>query len=208
MPVDVTIRPAGAATQRFRAAGFWRDSGLMSDLRRWRDETPQATAIIAYRADGEARLITYAELAGRVERFAGALYELGVRPGQVVACQLPNWWQTHVLQLATTRLQAVLAPITTIIRPLELQRMLHRVGARVCITVDEWEGFEHAAALQATAPPITLDELRLHLASQGMTAWDLPTRLEYVESLPRNGKGKVRKELLRRWLVGRASLLD
>jgi cyclohexanecarboxylate-CoA ligase len=65
-----------------------------------------------------------------------------------------------------------------------------------------------AVIVPATAPPITLDELRLHLASQGMTKWDLPTRLEYVESLPRNGKGKVRKELLRRWLVGQASLLD
>jgi cyclohexanecarboxylate-CoA ligase len=60
----------------------------------------------------------------------------------------------------------------------------------------------------ATAPPITLDEPRLHLASQGMTEWDLPTHLEDVESLPRNGEGKVHKELLRRWLVGRASLLD
>jgi hypothetical protein len=65
-----------------------------------------------------------------------------------------------------------------------------------------------AVLVPATVPPIALDELRLHLAGQGMTEWDLPTRLEYVESLPRNGKGKVRKELLRRWLVGRASLLD
>jgi non-ribosomal peptide synthetase component E (peptide arylation enzyme) len=60
----------------------------------------------------------------------------------------------------------------------------------------------------ATAPPITLDELRLHLASQGIAVRNLPTRLEYVESLPRNRKGKVRTELLRRWLMGLASLLD
>ena len=73
MPVDVTIRPAEAAAQRFRAAGVWRDSGLMSDLRRWRDRTPQATAVMAYRADGEARSISYTEFASRVERFAGAL---------------------------------------------------------------------------------------------------------------------------------------
>jgi non-ribosomal peptide synthetase component E (peptide arylation enzyme) len=51
----------------------------------------------------------------------------------------------------------------------------------------------------ATAPPIALDEPRLHLASQGMTEWDLPTHLEDVESLPRNGERKVHKELLRRW---------
>jgi len=36
----------------------------------------------------------------------------------------------------------------------------------------------------------------------------MPTRLECVEALPRNGTGKVRKELLRRWLKGEASLTD
>ena len=52
-----------------------------------------------------------------------------------------------------------------------------------------------AVIVPTTAPPITLDEVRLHLASQGITARCLPTRLEYVESLPRDRKGKVRTEL-------------
>jgi cyclohexanecarboxylate-CoA ligase len=34
-----------------------------------------------------------------------------------------------------------------------------------------------------------------------MTDWYLPTRLEYIEALPRNDIGKLRKELLRRWLA-------
>ena len=180
MPVDVTIRPAPAAAQRFRAAGVWRDSGLMSDLRRWRDRTPHATAVMAYRADGAARSITYTELASQVERFAGALYELGVRPGQVVACQLPNWWQTHALHLATTRLQAVLTPITMTIRPLELQRMLHRVGARLCITVDEWEGFGHAEALRAIAA--TLPELRHRVVIGDTTNGDVDFRSAFEQT--------------------------
>lgn len=106
LAIDMTIRPSRAAARRFRAAGVWRDSGQISDLRRWRDQTPKATAIKAYRADAEATVVTYAELAGRVERFAGALYQRGVRPGQVVALQLPNCWQAHMLLLAAARLQA------------------------------------------------------------------------------------------------------
>jgi cyclohexanecarboxylate-CoA ligase len=71
---------------------------------------------------------------------------LGVRPGNVVACQLPNWWQAQVLVLAATRLGAVVAPIMTTIRPRELERMLRRLGASVGVTVDEWAGFaEHVA---------------------------------------------------------------
>ncbi|WP_433281467.1 AMP-binding protein [Pseudonocardia xinjiangensis] len=152
------IRPNGAAAQNFRAAGVWRDAGPISDLRRWRDETPGAPAIDAYRADGGSVRISYAEYAHRVERCAGALYELGVRPGHVVACQLPNWWQAQVLVLAAARLGAVLAPIMTTIRPRELERMLHRLGASVCVTVDEWAGFDHAAALREIAS--RLPELR------------------------------------------------
>jgi len=158
VPIDLLIRPSDAAARRFRAAGVWRDSGQMTELRRWRDETPDAPAIKAYRADGDATLISYAELARHVERFAGALYELGVRPGQVVACQLPNWWQAQALLLAATRLEAVLAPIMTTIRPRELERVLHRLGASVCVTADEWAGFGHAAALREIAP--RLSELR------------------------------------------------
>jgi cyclohexanecarboxylate-CoA ligase len=151
MCTSLLIRPSDAAARKFRSTGAWRDSGQISELRRWRDETPHAPAIKSYRADGDRTLIDYAEYARRVERFAGALYELGVRPGQVVACQLPNWWQAQALLLAAIRLEAVVAPIMTTIRPRELERMLHRLGPSVCVTADEWAGFEHAAALAEIA---------------------------------------------------------
>ena len=60
----------------------------------------------------------------------------------------------------------------------------------------------------ATSPPVTLDELCKYLSDQGMTQWYLPSRLALVETLPRNTNGKVRKELLRRWLRGEAALTD
>ena len=89
------IQPSCATAEKYRAAGVWRDSGPIGDLRRWREESPDAIAIRAYRAGaGRAEMcsveLSYADYAHYVERFAGALYELGVRPGQVVAFQLPN----------------------------------------------------------------------------------------------------------------------
>jgi cyclohexanecarboxylate-CoA ligase len=106
----------------------------------------------AYRSDAPRKKICCAELSHHVERFAGALYELGVRPGQVVALQLPNWWQAGALMLAAARVGAVLAPIMATIRRRELERVLARVGASVCVTVDERAGFDHAAALREMAP--------------------------------------------------------
>ena len=149
---EFAIAASSTNAEQYRMAGTWRDSGPIGDLRRWRDATPDAIAIRAFRADAAPTYISYGEYARHVERFAGALYELGVRPGQVVALQLPNWWQAGALILATARLGAVLAPIMTTIRSRELERILERVGANVCISVDQWAGFDHASALREIAP--------------------------------------------------------
>jgi cyclohexanecarboxylate-CoA ligase len=141
------LHASDVSAAKFRELGAWRDGSPIDDLRRWRDDTPEATAIIAHRADSGIHRISYQEYAEYVERFAGALDELGVRSGQVVAIQLPNWWQVGALMLACTRLGALVAPIVMTIRPRELERVLARVHARVCVTTDRWEGFDHAAAL-------------------------------------------------------------
>jgi cyclohexanecarboxylate-CoA ligase len=167
---EFSIAAPSTRAEQYRAAGIWRDSGPVGDLRRWRDATPHAVAIRAYQADSPARYISYGEYARYVERFAGALYELGVRPGQVVALQLPNWWQAGALILATARLGAVLAPIMTPIRSRELGRILNRVDATVCISVGQWAGFEHAAALREIAP--RLPHLRHRVILGGPAARD------------------------------------
>lgn len=65
---------------------------------------------------------------------------------------------------------------------------------------------ELACAVVIAGAPVTLHGLRSFLTDLGMTDWYQPTRLEVVPSLPRNATGKVRKELLRRWLCGEAEL--
>jgi cyclohexanecarboxylate-CoA ligase len=52
-------------------------------------------------------------------------------------------------------------------------------------------------------PSPTLSDLREHLRWRGMTDWYQPTRLEFVDALPRNHIGKVRKAELRRWLAAK-----
>jgi cyclohexanecarboxylate-CoA ligase len=90
--------------------------------------------------------------------------------------------------------------------------LLRHSGVRdvALVGYPDGQGGELACAIvvPANTPPVTLDELRRYLGGLGMTDWYLPTRLECVDALPRNGTGKVRKELLRRWLRGEARLTD
>ncbi|WP_446041775.1 AMP-binding protein [Streptomyces sp. SID1121] len=150
-PAIFGLRPADELVRKYRADGVWRDVGPLDDLRRWRELIPDAPAVIAYRSGAGMRRLTYSEYARYVERFAGALHELGVRPGHVVAIQLPNWWQLSALMLACVRVGAVVAPVMPTIGARELERTLARVGASVCVTADRWAGTEHAEALSKMA---------------------------------------------------------
>lgn len=146
-----TVRAAGHLVDRYREAGVWRAGTLLDDLSRWRRETPQAPAILALEAGRPSARLTFAEYGLYADRFAGALHALGVRRGQVVALQLPNRWQVGPLVLACARIGAVAAPIMPTIRPRELERVLRRLEAVVCVTADTWDGFDHAEALAGIA---------------------------------------------------------
>ncbi|MEU9190344.1 AMP-binding protein [Streptomyces sp. NPDC048484] len=147
-----TLRPSATTVERYRKEDLWRAGSILDDLARWHAETPDAPALLVSEGGRGLLQLSYAQYAEYVDRFAGALHALGVRSGQVVAMQLPNRWQVGPLLLACARIGAVAAPIMCAFRPRELERMLRRLDAVVCVTIDRWDNFEHAAALAEMAP--------------------------------------------------------
>ena len=97
---------------RYRERGWWRDATILDDLRAAVARTPDRPAIIAARSFArDVTVIRYAELWRSVDRFAAGLVALGVGREDIVAVQLPNWWQYSALALACARIGAVIAPI-------------------------------------------------------------------------------------------------
>ncbi|HSP79873.1 MAG TPA: AMP-binding protein, partial [Myxococcaceae bacterium] len=143
----------------WRQKGWWRDETVVDDLRRAIRAHPEKTAIVAVRHFAkEVTRLSYAELGARMERFAGALLELGVGREEIVAVQLPNWWQFPALALACARVGAVIAPIPPDYRRREVEFILERTEASVYIGPDTWLGFSHRNMLRELAP--TLPSLR------------------------------------------------
>jgi non-ribosomal peptide synthetase component E (peptide arylation enzyme) len=68
---------------------------------------------------------------------------------------------------------------------------------------DEQTGERVVAVVVPTDPgdPPTLDELCLHLRSEGLNPRKLPVQIEYVDALPRNAMFKVVKKELRQQLL-------
>ncbi|KOG36931.1 class I adenylate-forming enzyme family protein [Streptomyces resistomycificus] len=89
------------------------------------------------------RALSFGELRDRAERVAAGLYDLGVRPGTVVAWQLPTRIETVVLSFALARLGAVQTPVIPFYREREVGFALRESKAEYFAVPGEWRGFDH-----------------------------------------------------------------
>ncbi|WP_060906860.1 class I adenylate-forming enzyme family protein [Streptomyces scabiei] len=89
------------------------------------------------------RTLSFGELRARAERVAAGLYDRGVRPGTVVAWQLPTRIETVLLSLALARLGAVQSPVIPFYRDREVGFALRESKAEFFAVPGEWRGFDH-----------------------------------------------------------------
>ncbi|MFE8991808.1 class I adenylate-forming enzyme family protein [Streptomyces collinus] len=91
------------------------------------------------------RTLTFGALHARAERVAAGLYGMGVRPGTVVAWQLPTRIETAVLSFALARLGAVQTPVIPFYRDREVGFALRESKAEFFAVPGTWRGFDHGA---------------------------------------------------------------
>lgn len=137
---------------RYRAAGWWPDRLLNDAL---------AVAVARYLArtalvDARGRM-SYATLQAQVDQCALGLLTLGVRHGDVVTPQLPNWNEFVVLTLALEWIGAIINPVAPIFRQRELRVMLRLAGSVAAVIPASFRGWDFAAMyaeLKADAPTL------------------------------------------------------
>lgn len=135
--------------------GYWHDRTINDELDACAQACPDKLALIAARHDTTAlRRFTYRELAVMADRIAVGLSRLGVGRNDVVAIQLPNWWQFSLMYLACSRIGAVLNPLMHIFRERELSFMLAHGEARVLVVPKVFRGFDHEAMARALQPSL------------------------------------------------------
>ena len=149
-------RPPDDRRTRHEATGEWPQPSLAAMLAERARRTPERVYLIEGRRDG-GRSWTFGDLAARAEGMAGALLALGVRPGDVVSWQLPNWFEGAALAVALDRVGAVSNPILTIYRERELGFICHEARSRVLVVPGVVRGVDHrelARAVRAAAPDL------------------------------------------------------
>lgn len=91
-----------------------------------------------------ARTVSYAQLDADANRLANFLIGAGVKPGDVVSVQMPNWYETVVIDLGVMRAGAVMNPLLPNYRGKELRHMLGVGGVRVYFCPVAYRNFDHA----------------------------------------------------------------
>ncbi len=156
MEFDAVLLPPRRA--RMVAQGLWHDRTINQELDACIAACPDKTALTALRMeDGATDRFTYRELGRMADRIAVGLARLGVRRNDVVACQLPNWWQFTLTYLACSRIGAVMNPLMHIFRERELSFMLRHGEAKVLIAPARFRGFDFeqmAMGLKAGLPDL------------------------------------------------------
>ena len=93
------------------------------------EKFPEFEAIV----DGDVRL-TYRQLNDLAERYSSGLRVNGVRKGDRIVIWAPNGWQWIVAALACWQAGAVLVPISTRLKALEVLPVLQKSGCRIAFS--------------------------------------------------------------------------
>ncbi len=134
-----TVRFSEEEASQLRAAGIWRGRTIIDDATEAAAAAPDEICL----RDG-ARAISYREILLEARALATGLSARGLRAGQVVAFQLPNWIEAAVVNLAAAMLGLVVNPIVPIYRDKEVAEILADCGARVLFVPTVWRNFDHA----------------------------------------------------------------
>jgi non-ribosomal peptide synthetase component E (peptide arylation enzyme) len=129
--------------EEYTSEGYW---GTMT-LGDWLDlhaaYNPDKMALIDPR-----NRVTYGELKQITDRIALKLLELGLRPGDRIGLQTPNWVEYFYARLACAKMGAVVAPYIFNVREHELEMMLEEVGAKAFIFCSDFNNFDYIAMVE------------------------------------------------------------
>jgi acyl-CoA synthetase (AMP-forming)/AMP-acid ligase II len=155
------VRPVPAALrERYVAEGWWKDETLGALVDRCLAAAPDAGVHIW--SDTRPWHGTYAEVREDARRLVTVLADAGLRPGDVVAFQLPNWREAVVAFYGLAMGGYVLAPIVHIYGPKEVRFILRQSGARAYLSADRFGHVDYLDIVDGAAPG-DLPDLELHL---------------------------------------------
>ncbi|MBL7501249.1 AMP-binding protein [Frankia sp. CNm7] len=191
--------------KRYEAEGWWTRETLGDLLAAGLADAPDAQ----FRVHSAVRPYegTYGDVDRLARRLAAGLRARGVRPGDVIAAQLPNWVEAAAVFYASSFLGTVLVPIVHFYGRKELDYILRTVQPKVFITAERFGRMERHPDLSAGVPIVGVvdrdpdrpgeaadfDDLLADEPLEGVIQVDpgAPTVIAFTSGTTRDPKGVV-----------------
>ena len=135
--------------QEYTEKGYWKNKTLYDYFKGILEKNPDKIAIV----DGEKRL-SFREIDILSNNLTRSLRDLGIKKGDVVSFQLPNWYQAAILNIALTKLGTVVNPIIPIYKEREVKFILTQAQSVAMIIPDEYRGFNYVEMIGELKPQI------------------------------------------------------
>ena len=143
-------KPPAERIEAMTQAGLWQDMTVLDYMDRALEERPDQVYITDRNGmTGRSTTLSYRQIDRISRRIAAGLAALGVERGDVVAVQLPNWWEFAALHLACVRIGAVTNPLMPIFRERELSFMLAFAETKVLFIPREFRNFQYAPMIES-----------------------------------------------------------
>ncbi|GLY40407.1 short chain acyl-CoA synthetase [Amycolatopsis sp. NBRC 101858] len=137
--MTVHDRYSAEEIRQYYATGRWRRETLADLLDAQAIERPDKVFLT-----DDTESLTFKGLRDSVLRLAIGLRRRGVRTGDRVCVQLPNWVELVQAAAALSRLGAIMVPIMPIYRRDEVGFIAQNAGARLVITAETFKAFDYA----------------------------------------------------------------
>lgn len=129
-----------ATIERYSRSGEWPGDTVWLAALRHAQLTPGRVLV----TDGDLQL-TISEVVAQARLLAAGLHDMGLRAGDVVSYQLPNWWEALVINLAACMSGLVCNPIVPIYRELEVRFILRDARTKAFFVPGSFRGHDYAA---------------------------------------------------------------
>jgi non-ribosomal peptide synthetase component E (peptide arylation enzyme) len=140
--------------------------------------------------DEHDRVLTFGELRERAEAVAAGLFELGIRPGEVAAWQLPSRIDTVVLFMALVRLGVIQNPLIPMLREQEVDFICAQTRTRLLVVPSVFRGYDHLAMARSIAS--RLPGMRVVNADAGLPIGDVSVLPPAPDPSAQQSAGTVR----------------
>jgi len=116
-------------------------------VRRWATDSPEAEFVVT-----DSDRLTFGALDARSRARAAGFVDRGVGKGTRVGLLMPNGVEWAVTAIALARLGAVLVPLSTLLRPPELEAQLRVAAVDTLVLEPEFRGRDYLADLASVGP--------------------------------------------------------